>query len=309
MPLKPPRLSVIIPCHNGAATLAQQLEALARQQFDKASEGAWQGEWEVIVVNNGSTDRSVEIAEGYRDRLPRLTIAEAHQPGTPLLGVTHSYNVGLQAAQGDAFAFCEADDEVCDHWVQAVGSALQQHELIAGSLCHDQLNEAWQIEAFGAGSQMEQLPRFYLIEKYVYASGCNLAFRRSVYDKLGPIDESIRYVWDMEFCWKAQDLGIAMVFVPEMAIQYRLPTKLPKIYNRVRLWCIETAELQRRYQGRNSAIALLKLNYWTLKYSALSAFCWLRYSMGGSKAKLAQSLHELGGCVGRFQGTFYLSRV
>ncbi len=294
------KLSVIIPCHNGAKTLAQQLEALARQ--------SWGGNWEVILVNNGSTDRSVEIAEGYRDRLPHLRIVDAHAPGTPLLGVTHSYNVGLQAAQGDAFAFCEADDEVCDQWLEAAATALQQHELIAGPLCHDQLNEPWQVKAFGPGSQMDQLRRFYFIDQYAYASGCNLAFRRSVYDQLGPIDESIRYVWDMEFCWKAQSLGIGMAFVPEMAIQYRLPTTLSKIYSRARLWCIETAELQRRYQRRNSAIDLLKLNYWTLKYSALSMLSWLRYSSGGSKDKLAHSLHELGGCVGRVQGTFSWNR-
>jgi glycosyltransferase involved in cell wall biosynthesis len=295
------KLSVIIPCHNGAKTLAQQLDALARQ--------SWDGDWEVILVNNGSTDRSVEIAESYGDRLPNLQIVDAHVPGTPLLGVTHSYNVGLQAAQGDAFAFCEADDEVCDQWLEAAATGLQHHELVAGPLRHDQLNEPWQVEAFGPGSQMAQLPTFHFIDQYSYASGCNLAFRRSVYDQLGPIDESIRYVWDMEFCWKAQALGIGMAFVPGMAIQYRLPTTLSKIYGRVRLWCIETAELQRRYQRPNSAIALIKLNYWIIKYSVLSTLNWLRYSRGASKGQLAQSLHELGGCVGRFQGTFYWNRV
>ncbi|NJM58491.1 MAG: glycosyltransferase [Synechococcales cyanobacterium RU_4_20] len=116
MPLKPPRLSVIIPCHNGAATLAQQLEALARQQFDKASEGAWQGEWEVIVVNNGSPTRSVEIAEGYRDRLPRLTIAEAHQPGTPLLGVTPFLQRRSSSGPRRCLCLLRSHDEVCDHW-------------------------------------------------------------------------------------------------------------------------------------------------------------------------------------------------
>jgi len=58
------KLSVILPCFNGAETIALQLEALANQQ--------WEGDREVIVSNNGSTDDSMEIVERYRDRLPNL---------------------------------------------------------------------------------------------------------------------------------------------------------------------------------------------------------------------------------------------
>ena len=63
------KLSVILPCINGAETIAVQLEALTRQ--------SWAGEWEVIVVNNGSTDNSMEIVERYRDRLQNLQIVNA----------------------------------------------------------------------------------------------------------------------------------------------------------------------------------------------------------------------------------------
>jgi cellulose synthase/poly-beta-1,6-N-acetylglucosamine synthase-like glycosyltransferase len=84
------KLSVILPCYNGAATIAVQLDALTRQH--------WPGSWEIIVVNNGSTDSSMEIVDRYRARLPPLAIIEAHVPGTRRLGVPHSYNVGIGAA-------------------------------------------------------------------------------------------------------------------------------------------------------------------------------------------------------------------
>ncbi|MCY7392121.1 MAG: glycosyltransferase, partial [Leptolyngbyaceae cyanobacterium CAN_BIN12] len=70
------KLSVILPCYNGAETIAVQLNALVQQQ--------WSEDWEVIVVNNGSTDNSVEIVEEYRDRLP-LRIVNAHTPPEPRL--------------------------------------------------------------------------------------------------------------------------------------------------------------------------------------------------------------------------------
>lgn len=64
------KLSVILPCYNGAKTIAVQLEALAHQSYT--------GSWELVVVNNGSTDRSMEIVASYRDYIPDLRIVEAY---------------------------------------------------------------------------------------------------------------------------------------------------------------------------------------------------------------------------------------
>lgn len=50
-----PRLSVIIPCLNAADTIGKQLEALARQE--------WSEPWEVVILDNGSTDETLAVAE------------------------------------------------------------------------------------------------------------------------------------------------------------------------------------------------------------------------------------------------------
>ena len=63
------KLSVIIPCYNAARTIADQLDALASQQCSEP--------WEILIVNNRSTDNTVEIVEGYSQRLPNLRITEA----------------------------------------------------------------------------------------------------------------------------------------------------------------------------------------------------------------------------------------
>lgn len=117
------KLSVILPCFNGADTIAVQLEALANQQ--------WSEPWEVIVSNNGSTDESMAIVERYRNRLPNLLIVDAHAPPEPRRGVTHSYNTDIKAATGDAFVFCEADDEVAPGWLTAMGEALKHYDFVA----------------------------------------------------------------------------------------------------------------------------------------------------------------------------------
>lgn len=86
-----PRLSVIVPVHNGAGHLARCLEALGRSQY---------GQFEVIVVDDCSTDTTPQIAERYG----------AHCIRTPrTLGPGGARNLGAQHAGGDVLVFVDAD--------------------------------------------------------------------------------------------------------------------------------------------------------------------------------------------------------
>lgn len=244
------KLSVILPCFNGAETIALQLEALANQQ--------WDGDWEVIVSNNGSTDDSMEIVERYRDRLPNLRIVNAHTPPEPRLGVTHSYNVGIQAVTGDAFAFCEADDEVTPGWVAAMAKALINYDLVAGPLDYTKLNPDWLVKAFGTGIQLKKFNVVEFIHPAPYASGCNMGMRRSTYETVGSINQAIRYVWDMEYCWRVQDAGFQLHFVPDAVAHYRLRHTLRGLFRQNRNWGEEQALLRRLNHRAIGRLAIVK---------------------------------------------------
>jgi glycosyltransferase involved in cell wall biosynthesis len=123
------KLSVIMPCLNGAATIAIQLEALAAQQ--------WSEPWEVIIADNGSTDATFQIIEQYHDRLPGLRVVNASdKPGS-----AHARNVGVRAASADRLAFCDVDDMVEPGWVAAMGNALAEHDFVASIVALDKLND------------------------------------------------------------------------------------------------------------------------------------------------------------------------
>ena len=104
-----PRLSVIIPCKNMAATIGAQLEALANQ--------SWSEPWEVIVSDNGSSDDSVRVVQRYGARLPNLRLVDASDRP----GASHARNVGARYAMAPALAFCDADDEVGVDWLAEDG--------------------------------------------------------------------------------------------------------------------------------------------------------------------------------------------
>lgn len=122
-------LSVVIPAFNEEAHIDEQLDALAQQQ--------WPGHrFEVLVVDNRSTDRTVEIAEGFADRFDVLRVV----PATDRPGLSYARNTGITAAHCDQIAICDADDIVADGWVAAIGDALQEHRLVSGVLEVNRLN-------------------------------------------------------------------------------------------------------------------------------------------------------------------------
>ncbi|MBW4470152.1 MAG: glycosyltransferase [Stenomitos rutilans HA7619-LM2] len=235
------KLSVILPCFNGAATIATQLEALAAQQ--------WSGSWEVVVSNNGSTDDSMAIVERYRDRLPNLRIVNAYDPSKPRQPVAHSYNVGIQAATGNAFAFCESDDEVAPGWVAAMGSALSTVDFVAGRLEYNKLNPNWLTVAGGHQPQQTGLIGSTDAPPYLmYASGCNLGMTRRLYETVGPLDTSILCCYDTGYCWQAQLAGFALHFVPDALIHYRLRHTLKALFRQGHNWG-KDSPLLARYHG------------------------------------------------------------
>lgn len=233
------KLSVILPCYNGAATLAVQLEALTVQD--------WPGGWELVVVNNGSTDGSMALVESYRARLPALQIVEAHVPGTPRLGVPHSYNTGIQAATGDAFVFCEADDEVAPGWLAAMGRALMAHDFVLARLDHRKLNAEWLHPPQGEGYQSAGLYRMPFAPHFLWASACGFGLSRAIYETLGPLNIDFPITHDGDYCWRAQLAGYALHFEPEALVHYREKSALMDRFRQGRNWGRDTTRLHHFY--------------------------------------------------------------
>lgn len=116
------QISVVIPCYNANATLELQLEALSRQQEPP--------EFEVLVVDNLSTDPPDDIVAAWSGRVPGLRIVRA----TEGQGISVARNVGVREAGSDLIALCDADDAAGPSFVRAAYEALQQVELVTGAV-------------------------------------------------------------------------------------------------------------------------------------------------------------------------------
>ena len=89
------KLSVIIPAYNASATLGEALCSVEQQHVQP---------FEVVVVNDGSTDETAAVIQSFMDRLPLVCVDQTNA------GLGAARNAGMRAAKGDAWAFLDADD-------------------------------------------------------------------------------------------------------------------------------------------------------------------------------------------------------
>lgn len=229
-------LSVVIPCLNNAAVIGEQLEALAQQR--------WNREWEVVVVDNGSTDDTVAVVERHSAKLPRVRVLQATQKRS----AAHARNAGVAAACGRAIAFCDADDRVGAGWLSAMGNALDRHSFVAARLDIAELNPP-QVAQTVKNPQAEGLQRVDYPPHFCHASGASLGVRREAHEMVGGFDEDLPYLEDTDYCLRLQRSGFPLQFLPEAVIHYRFKDRPQAMFQQARHWGEYNVLLYKRYGG------------------------------------------------------------
>ncbi|PYN61228.1 MAG: glycosyl transferase family 2 [Candidatus Rokuibacteriota bacterium] len=276
------KLSAVIPCRNAADRLPRQLEALTREK--------WQGGWEVVIADNGSTDGTREVAEGFRDRLPHLLVVDA----SARRGASYARNVGARLASGDAFLFLDADDEIAPGYLPAMADALGHHDFVAAHRDSESLNPKW-IRSSRHTHPYEGFRNFY--DFLPHAGGTRIGVRRPIFESAGGFDENLLGGEDVDFCWRVQLAGIPLNLVPEGTVRVQYPESLRRIYRQARLSGRTDSLLYRRYRGagmpgRSIGVGLRD---------------WLRlmrrFPCVRTMSDLARWVRRLGQCVGRLEGS------
>jgi glycosyltransferase involved in cell wall biosynthesis len=225
---------VIVPVRNCEPHIGDQMAALANQVYPRA--------WELLVVDNGCTDRSIEIVESWRDRLPRLEVVDA----SGRRGLNHARNAGVAAARGDFVAFCDADDAVAPGWLAAMADGATRADIVGGEIelaaLNTDLNHAWERPTPLGGLPLSG-------EVVPYPPGGNCGVWTNVARELG-WDEAFRFgSSDMEFGWRAHLAGFQAEFVPEAVIRLRLRRTLPALVRQHFRYGVSEPHLYRRYRG------------------------------------------------------------
>lgn len=199
-------LCVVIPARNEERLLGEQLEALLAQD--------WNGDWEIIVADNGSTDGTVALVERYAEGTDRLRVVSAPERADQ----SFAANAGVGATNAAAVVFCDADDIVAPGWLAAMARGLEAHEVVTGPNELGRLNPSWLAASRGRSIE-EPLGSFAGI--FPLVRGNNYGVRTSVWERTGPLNEGFFPVADMEFslrCWLNE---IDIVGIPDAVVHYR----------------------------------------------------------------------------------------
>jgi glycosyltransferase involved in cell wall biosynthesis len=228
------KLSVIIPCLNAAASIGALLDSLHRQ--------VWEQPWEIIIADNGSTDATVDIVRKNAQGLPCLQVVDA----SDRRGSAHARNVGALFARGESLAFCDADDELGNGWLAAIGAALEAHDFVASRFDVEKLNPTW-VSANLRNVQGTGLQRVAYPPYFWHAGGSGLAIKRILHERVGGFDESLPRLEDTDYCFRVQQLGIEFYFAADAVVHVRYSTKPVCLFRQARLWAEYNALMYKRY--------------------------------------------------------------
>jgi glycosyltransferase involved in cell wall biosynthesis len=120
-----PRISVLLPAYNAAPTIAPCLASLSRQTAR---------DWECVVVDDGSTDGTADIARGYASRDPRIRVVSI-----PHGGIVTALNHGLSHCTAPLIARMDADDVMHRERLEAQARLLEEDPSLAAVGCHVRL--------------------------------------------------------------------------------------------------------------------------------------------------------------------------
>jgi peptidoglycan/xylan/chitin deacetylase (PgdA/CDA1 family) len=202
-------LCVVIPAHNAAETLAETLDSLLAQT---------RGDWTAIVVDDGSTDGTRALAEGYVARDPRFRLLS---DGRPNEGASAARNRGISAATSRWLAFLDADDWLEPRFAEKM---LGKLEAVAGSkvaYCG-----CWRVTADGRRGPLWMSSDVARMPFEVFARRCpvpihGFVLEREMVVELGGFDESLRTCEDWDFWQRVARTGVAFLPVPEGLAPYR----------------------------------------------------------------------------------------
>ena len=193
---------VIIPVLNGGELLRQQLSSLVAQVSPP--------DWELIVVDNGSTDASHAIVHSFSERLPVRLVTFT------IRGQSHARNHGASLSQAPALIFLDQDDVTSPHYLRQMVQALAQHRFVAAQVDVDLLNRGWvrasREPAHGRALAQDFLP---------WAYGGTLGVSRALFEELEGFRQLGSSGEDVDFCWRAQQAGEALHLVSGAVLHYR----------------------------------------------------------------------------------------
>jgi len=199
-------VSIIVPAYNEEKTISDCLDSLLSQNYPS-------DKYEVIVVNDGSTDNTESIVRVFAKEHPHVVLISKENGGKG-----SAQNFGLKYARGNLVLITDADAIVPSDWISTMIQELHKADVALGG-CYLGLT--------AAASSLEKIQNAQYLINFKYGglkgmpgSGINIGFKKAVAHSLGGFNEDIKSI-TVDFVKRAQAKGYASGFNPDIAVQTR----------------------------------------------------------------------------------------
>lgn len=241
-------LSVIIPCFNEEEYIGRTIDSVKAQRYH--------GEYEIIVVDNDSTDDTVRI---IMDKGISLVRAKRRGPA-PVK------NEGIKKAKGDIIVFIDGDCIAAKDWLSKMVSGFEDPGIgcVAGEIMSDEKKALSPLEEFlilkGHLYQKQHLEHHFL----PYAAAANAAYRRELIDKIGFFDERLFSGEDADFSWRMQLFTeYKIAYVPQAIVFHPYESSLKNLFKQKRRHAFGSVMTYKKYKKyRQNEVKNLKQIYW-----------------------------------------------
>jgi glycosyltransferase involved in cell wall biosynthesis len=252
-----PKVSVVVCAYNAETTMDACLASLQGLRYPA---------YEVVVVNDGSTDRTGQIADQYGG------MHVVHQENK---GLSAARNVGLAASTGEIIAYTDSDCVVDPDWLHYLVATFLSSGLPAVGGPNLPPPEDSLVAACVAASPGGPLHVLLDDEEAEHIPGCNMAFRREVLEEIGGFDPIFRTAGDdVDLCWRLQQRGYRIGWSPAAMVWHFRRNTVKAYVGQQRGYGKAEALLYFRHPDRFNAFGYSR---WRGRiYGGISAMLYLR---------------------------------
>ncbi|PIS09509.1 glycosyltransferase [Candidatus Beckwithbacteria bacterium CG10_big_fil_rev_8_21_14_0_10_34_10] len=229
---KHPTFSIIVPAFNRKETISLCLNALLKQTYFK-------DDFEIIVVNNNSTDGTDKIVSKF----PVRCLRESKQ------GAYAARNKGIKAAQGKWLVFTDSDCIPDKNWLKGFSQYIEDDKIgcLAGRVIH--LKTKTYLDSLIKRSKAVNQKRALSHSFLPFAVTANVAYRREVFQKIGKFDKNLTMSGDMDFSWRMQlETDWKIKYVPQAIVYHRPRQNLKDFLWQIKGYGLGEKTIEKKYQ-------------------------------------------------------------
>ena len=200
-------ISIIIPAYNCSKSISRSIDSVIKQTYSN---------WELLIIDDGSTDKTKEIVEEYITKNPKLKYYHQENSGAP----ASPRNNGIRRSKGNYIAFLDHDDEwlpekLAKQVLLFENLDIQNIGFVACNVYTIEENNKKIIKLKNRGNILEAL----LEGDFIYSCS-SVMIKKDVFQKVGLFDENLKCADDWDMWLKISSAGYNFNFVDEPILNY-----------------------------------------------------------------------------------------